>query len=733
MEPTDSEFLGAASESLCAPFRRELLGPTGASSALGPIGASVVLGSTGASSIYGSPPGSSSYAAGGLAAGSRVRTAIQWQEDVIDYDLPNLPLTVRVCTWNLGGSSIDPQDDFGALLIGGLSGSREGPDSTPLIAADICVVGFQEMVELNGRNIFWGSATEEENTQASFEKHIVEELGKSGYKYSKVACVGMVGLFMVVLIKENLYVKVSELALDRVKTGLFHMAGNKGAVCVRFSLEGASFCFLNLHLAAGQEKQAARNQDLEDALKYCFQEVGAFGTARGQNDKFHRESAYGVSEHHLTVVLGDFNFRLELPEELTKNKSGGDAAGKSMPAALEGIPSTAWLEFDPWCAGMVGGMDEFVEGEIEFPPTYKYKKGSNDMDNKRLPAWCDRIFYKVQRSMVPHLIEYNSCMSLKHTSDHRPVVATIEVHNKSRPSELRSAYSKKMQTARKSWFNKSFSVMASRIWDRAGTGRASLVSHAADYESRVVRPSNAGQSTVSGYSVNRLVAPAEPVPPSRRRRCCGRCFAFLCCLPRCLSAAWWKFRRRKDQHLVSLRTDPRARQPVAIATPRSRNASTVSRASSAVSNDDSDDSPRGSGPEGVEMVVRSAPLQAPVARPPLPDHGARPTALPVSRHRSSVTSSGANGRRSRIHREGTVVGNVGEQGQESADEEEEQGDDDPHSEGEAEDAEDCGGMRSEVATRPSNPRASTRWSMTGRTWLKEPGEGNPDPSRSPRE
>mmetsp|Transcript_64967 Transcript_64967/g.174653 ORF Transcript_64967/g.174653 Transcript_64967/m.174653 type:complete len:541 (-) Transcript_64967:254-1876(-) len=377
---------------------------------------------------------------------------IEWQEDVVESSFPNLPLSVRVVTWNVGGRPISAEDDFSALLTGGgSSGSSAGPSA----AADICVVGLQELVELNGHNIFWASEEEELSTQAAFESHVAEELGRSGLRYSKVGSIGMVGLFLTVYIKEDLFPKVSGVALDRVKTGLFHLTGNKGAVCLRFDLEGVSFCFLNLHLAAGQENQAARNQDIDDALRYCFQEVGAYGTMRNQSEKFHRESAHSVVLHHIAVVFGDFNFRLEVPEEVAGHKSGADAC------LLEGDP-LSWLQYDPWRNGLVEGLDGFVEGKISFPPTYKYRIGTDELDTKRLPAWCDRVLYKAMPNVVAQLCEYTSLMELKHTSDHRPVVAMIEVHNKPKSEEVKQTL--KESRSWMSWATFSWSAASGLSW-----------------------------------------------------------------------------------------------------------------------------------------------------------------------------------------------------------------------------------------------------------------------------
>ncbi len=65
-----------------------------------------------------------------------------------------------------------------------------------------------------------------------------------------------------------------------------------------------------------------------------------------------------------------------------------------------------------------------AEGEISFPPTFKFDKGSKDYDTshkQRIPAWTDRILFKPNDVQV---IEYDCVREAVH-SDHRPVYASL--------------------------------------------------------------------------------------------------------------------------------------------------------------------------------------------------------------------------------------------------------------------------------------------------------------------
>jgi len=69
-------------------------------------------------------------------------------------------------------------------------------------------------------------------------------------------------------------------------------------------------------------------------------------------------------------------------------------------------------------------LDGFFEGEITFPPTYKYEEYSDQYNfSQRTPGWTDRILFKGLS-----LIHYQ-CIEELTDSDHRPVAATLFLSN----------------------------------------------------------------------------------------------------------------------------------------------------------------------------------------------------------------------------------------------------------------------------------------------------------------
>lgn len=80
----------------------------------------------------------------------------------------------------------------------------------------------------------------------------------------------------------------------------------------------------------------------------------------------------------------------------------------------------------------------FIEGDVNFAPTYKYDLFSDDYDTSdkcRAPAWTDRVLWR-RRLQVPentktddnysgHLVYYGRAELRQ--SDHRPVIAVIDI------------------------------------------------------------------------------------------------------------------------------------------------------------------------------------------------------------------------------------------------------------------------------------------------------------------
>ena len=87
----------------------------------------------------------------------------------------------------------------------------------------------------------------------------------------------------------------------------------------------------------------------------------------------------------------------------------------------------------------------FTEGQINFTPTYKYDRGSNEFDSsekRRIPAWCDRILFRSRGDRV-HCEHYRRYEP--NVSDHRPVSGGFRVEVKSVRRDAWTAVRAKVQ------------------------------------------------------------------------------------------------------------------------------------------------------------------------------------------------------------------------------------------------------------------------------------------------
>lgn len=86
------------------------------------------------------------------------------------------------------------------------------------------------------------------------------------------------------------------------------------------------------------------------------------------------------------------------------------------------------LTYDQLCRelGKATVFRGFVEGPIQFKPSYKFDPFTEVYDTSRKgrsPAWCDRILYTPTHVALKHY----RCIHGKFHSDHRAVVAIFTV------------------------------------------------------------------------------------------------------------------------------------------------------------------------------------------------------------------------------------------------------------------------------------------------------------------
>jgi phosphatidylinositol-bisphosphatase len=336
------------------------------------------------------------------------------------WPYPNMknakPLRIRCCSWNLNGTGVSEQDPIASLVA---------PDG---VWADVIAVGVQECVPLSPWNVVFDDHLRIPDVHTRLTARLSGAFEASGRSYVKVATVGLVGLFIVVFVRQDL--EVSQVECDRIKTGAFGTFGNKGGVCIRFTVAHWALCFINVHLDAGLKKAVDRMNHLMEILRDAFQERSHDGHLRQRKSAFNffRNSSEHVMEVcHATMIFGDFNFRLELPHN------------QQWPVG----EFSDWLQFDEWVNAQDHVSWDLDEGKIEFRPTYRYERKSSKLDRKRIPAWCDRVLYNSMPFIDVKVLDYRAILEMRNTSDHLPVTALLEIGHAEAHQALRPSRRKK--------------------------------------------------------------------------------------------------------------------------------------------------------------------------------------------------------------------------------------------------------------------------------------------------
>lgn len=337
--------------------------------------------------------------------------------------------------------------------------------------ADIYAVGFQEIVDLNAMNVALNSNNTQQRAQF-WNESITDCLKSSGFNYKMVAEKYMVGLYLVVFVKDNLYHQVRDARTSNLGVGLMGMMGNKGGVSIRFSFYDSTLCFICAHLAAHRENVAGRNSDFKNIYERSLflselaasansgfgssmtvgggrenEDGGSTGTGGpgsgtsssvvvsevvmpSQGAARYFDKNVTVSEHDIIFWLGDLNYRIDdslTTEEVFEYIEKGN---------LEILRQKDQLNIERSARRV---FQDFQEGTLNFLPTYKYQPGTDDYEKRpekklRAPAWCDRVLWKIRTaasaspSSPPKegvtLCDYRRSGLIP--SDHKPVSASFQ-------------------------------------------------------------------------------------------------------------------------------------------------------------------------------------------------------------------------------------------------------------------------------------------------------------------
>eukprot|EP01117_Protostelium_nocturnum_P016749 TRINITY_DN6701_c0_g1_i1.p1 TRINITY_DN6701_c0_g1~~TRINITY_DN6701_c0_g1_i1.p1 ORF type:complete len:1212 (-),score=389.34 TRINITY_DN6701_c0_g1_i1:62-3697(-) len=308
------------------------------------------------------------------------------------------PYTVYVGTYNIGGMA--PNSENLGQWLGNINPSPSEPD--------VYVIGFQEVVSLNTKAV-WNA---DEGNSQNWQKHIIGFIsGKR--KFVILRSYQLVGILITVFVPETEVGFYRDVQSERSKAGFAGIAGNKGAVSIRFNYHQSTFCFTCGHLAAGQQNYQERSQNYASIISST-----QFRTTKGRA---------GILDHNFIFFFGDLNYRLNMEyDDIRRGISGEhwDSLFNSDQLRLEMDSKNAFVGFN--------------EGAIAFPPTYRFDIGTNTYDTsekRRKPAWCDRILFSAKEGVT----QYNYRSTPLLSSDHKPVSAVFGVKVKTINKERQDA------------------------------------------------------------------------------------------------------------------------------------------------------------------------------------------------------------------------------------------------------------------------------------------------------
>nr|XP_024658742.1 phosphatidylinositol 4,5-bisphosphate 5-phosphatase A [Maylandia zebra] len=319
----------------------------------------------------------------------------------------NNDFRVYIITWNVG--SAVPPDDITSLFGPNVSDGN----------IDMFIIGLQEvnsMINKRLKDVLFSD---------QWSELCMDTLSPFGYVL--VASQRMQGVLLLVFSKFCHLPFLRGVQTQSTRTGLGGYWGNKGGVSARMTMFGHPVCFLNCHLPAHMRNLEQRMEDFESIL---------------QQQQFEGGAATGVLDHDVVFWFGDLNFRIE-DYDIHVVKCAIDSNKLPLLWERDQLNMAKNTELI---------LEGFMEGQLKFPPTYKFDVGTHTYDTsakKRKPAWTDRILWRLRRSGSPVPTHnaalqrgltswlggatkvtqhaYRSHMSFT-ISDHKPVSALFSLH-----------------------------------------------------------------------------------------------------------------------------------------------------------------------------------------------------------------------------------------------------------------------------------------------------------------
>lgn len=356
-------------------------------------------------------------------------------------------------TWNAGAAKtadLDRTTHDRMFLNNAFNRSCDSSDGP-----EIMVFGFQELVNLDNKSVtaktmFSKRNKREKDQKVATSTHIspqykdwqdrlgFEIIEYFGENYNLVHSSNMVGLFTCVFVKAKHVHRLRSIKSGKTKTGLGGLHGNKGGIAVRLMVDDSSICFVNCHLAAGQNHVLNRNRDIETILQTPMLDATDNTKYVGRGIFVNGGDGTMILDHEFCFFAGDMNYRINLHRPTAVAMIQDADLGRLRDADQ----LLTQLRRNPGHR-----LRAFHEHPITFPPTYKFDVGTDNYDTsekRRVPAWCDRIYF---RSRNDNRVDPESYMSLSvRVSDHKPVLGMYKLKVKTiDPARRKEVYKSSLE------------------------------------------------------------------------------------------------------------------------------------------------------------------------------------------------------------------------------------------------------------------------------------------------
>ncbi|KAG7449826.1 DNase I-like protein [Guyanagaster necrorhizus] len=301
------------------------------------------------------------------------------------------------------------------------------PDPYTQNQPDVFVLGFQEL-DLSTEALIYSTGTAREDAWCMA---IFAALGEWGEHYVKLASKQLVGMLIVIIVKDGLKDCFRDVRTSAAGAGIMGVMGNKGGTAIRLAFippptEGiltqgpTILTFVNSHLAAFDVMVDRRNADYADLGKRLV---------FGGSDV---DDTTTMWESDAVFWMGDLNYRIDL--------SDLDLRAILSEKCWEGNRFEILLPYDQLKTSVHSqkAFDVFTEFPIMHRPTYRFSQGiltdSMGYDVNRKPAWTDRILHVFSPTHIRvKQTRYGGHHKIT-MSDHKPLsadfIVDVDVYDK---------------------------------------------------------------------------------------------------------------------------------------------------------------------------------------------------------------------------------------------------------------------------------------------------------------